>query len=477
MQQKIIVVLVKLALLTLMLISSPATFAETSSLLSSPEKLHYPPLQFHLPKADRIVLRNGIILYFLEDHELPLVTINALIKTGTMYDPLGKEGVAELTAYVMKTGGTKKLSSSEIDNSFDSIAASPYITAALDSAQIQFSLLNKDVDQGLDLLSQIMINPAFEQKKFDLAKGLKDEELRRVKDDPQKLAIREFNRLIYRDNPRGRLASVKSLKTIQREDIIEFHRNFFRPQNIMLAVSGDITREEAVNKVERYFGAWISGQNPVTPPLPPQKFPVGLYYIDKDIPQSTIISGHISPGKNNHDFYAFTVFDFIIGSGGFPSRIFSAVRNNEGLAYSAGSFYRARPDHGVFAAYAFTKTESTFKTLSLINSVLKNIRDNTITAKEIEWAKKSINNGFIFSFTSPEQINWQQMKIEYDGLPANYLSTYRSKIENIQVDDLNKIAVKYLDKNTNTTLILGDVKKFGKTLTGKSLPVLITPEE
>ena len=377
----------------------------------------------------------------------------------------------------MKTGGTEKLSSSEIDNSFDSIAASPYITAALDSAQIHFSLLNKDVDQGLDLLSQIMINPAFEQKKFDLAKGLKDEELRRVKDDPQKLAVREFNRLIYRDNPRGRLASVKSLKNIEREDLIEFHRNFFRPQNVMFAVSGDITREEAVDKVERYFGAWQSALNPVLPPLPPQNFTAGLYSIDKDIPQSTSISGHLAPGKNNPDFYAFTVFDFIIGSGGFPSRIFSAVRNNEGLAYSAGSFYRARPDHGVFAAYAFTKTESTFKTVSLINSVLKNVQAHSIIPKEISWAKKSINNGFIFSFTSPEQINWQQMKREYDLLPADYLYSFCDIIEKIQIDDLHKVAVKHLDSKSNITLILGNIKKFGQPQSEIGQPILITPEE
>lgn len=443
--------------------------------LPDPDKLTYPALQFNLPDARRIVLQNGIVLYFLEDHELPLVTINALIKTGTMYDPAGLAGVAELTAYVMRTGGTQKLSSTEIDNHFDLLAASPSISATLDSTQISFSMLNRDVDHGLDLLSQILILPAFEQTKFNLAKGLKEEELRRLKDDPQRLAFRELNRLIYRDNPRGRLASTESLKKIEREDLIKFHRRFFQPQNIMFAVTGDITQEDAINKVQQYFGNWqsdeTSGTQPVTPDLH-----AGFYYINKDIPQSTIIKGQLSPAKNSPDFYAFTILDFIIGSGGFPSRIFTAVRNNEGLAYSAGSFYRPRSDHGIFGVYAFTKTESTFQTLSLIDSVLKNVRDNSITAAELEWAKRSINNGFIFSFTSPEQIAWQQMKIEYDHLPADYLTTYRRKITNIQLSDLNKIAGKYLDKNS-ITLILGNSKKFDKILTGSSQPVLITPEE
>jgi len=376
----------------------------------------------------------------------------------------------------MKTGGTQALRSADIDNQFDLLAASPSITASIDYVQIDLSLLNKDIDQGLNLLSQVLITPAFEQNKFDLARGLKSEELRRLKDDPQMLAVREFNRLIYRDNARGRLASTKSLKNIKRDDLIEFHGNFFQPQNIMFAVTGDISRNEAVSKIKRYFGHWPSRGNDIRPPAPPRNSPAGLFYINKEIPQSTIISGLLSPGKNNSDFYAFTVLDFIIGSGGFPSRIFSAVRNNEGLAYSAGSFYRARPDHGVFAAYAFTKTESTFQTISLIDSVLKKVQADTITSQEIEWAKKSINNGFIFSFTSPRQIAWQQMKVDYDKLPADYLSTYRSKIESIQVGDVNKIAIGYLNKK-NTTLILGNIKKFDKKLTGIGSPVLINPEE
>jgi len=185
----------------------------------------------------------------------------------------------------------------------------------------------------------------------------------------------------------------------------------------------------------------------------------------------------LSPGKNNPDFYAFTVLDFIIGSGGFPSKIFSAVRNNEGLAYSAGSFYRARSDHGVFAAYAFTKTESTLKTITLIDSILKNIQSNSITAGEIEWAKKSISTGFIFSFTSPQQIAWQQMKIEYDGLPADYLATYRQKIDNVKINDLYRVASKYLDQTNNNTLVLGNIKKIGKPPSAMGQTVLITPED
>jgi zinc protease len=477
MKRKIFNSYLKLAFSFCFLLSMTFSADAANFTLPAPDKLHYPPLQFNLPHVERLVMENGIVVYILEDHELPLVNIDAVVRTGTMYDPADKEGVAELTAYMMKTGGTQRLSSDEIDNQFDFLAASPSITAQIDSAQINFSILNKDIDQGLDLLSQILIIPAFEQKKFDLAKGLKNEELLRLKDDPQKLAVREFNKMIYGDNPRGRFPSLKSLKNIEREDLINFHGRFFQPQNIMFAVTGDITKDEAIKKIKQYFGNWKSNGISFSSSAPPQKSQAGLFYINKEIPQSTIISGQFAPGKNSPDFYIFSVIDFIIGSGGFPSRIFSAVRNNEGLAYSAGSFYRARPDHGVFAAYAFTKTQSTLKTLSLISSVLENIQAGTITINEITWAKKSINNGFIFSFTSPEQIAWQQMKIEYDHLPANFLAAYRDNIENVKINDLNKTAAKYLDKKNNIVLILGDVKNFGQPLAGFSQPVLIDHEE
>jgi predicted Zn-dependent peptidase len=352
------------------------------------------------------------------------------------------------------------------------MAAVAAISMSMESAQVNFSVLNKDLDQGLDLLAQILIQPAFEQNKFELARQLTNEELRRLKDEPQSLAFREFNRLLYRGDPRGHLFSHKSLANIKRGDLIEFHNRFFQPDNIMFALSGDITKEETVNKFRRYFGDWKAKGLSADVPSPPQKSNAGVYFINKEIPQSTIISGQFAASKND----PFTVLDFILGSGGFPSRIFSVVRNNEGLAYSAGSFYRPKPAYGVFGTYAFTKTSSTLKTLALINSVLENIKSDTITDKEIDWAKKSIKNGFIFSFVTPEQIASQQMNIEFEKLAADFLVNYRDKIESVTITDLNKVAGKYLNKAKNVVLILGDSSKFDKTPTTDKY-IFITPEE
>ena len=451
--------------------------AVSASPLPPPDKLKYPTLQFNPPPTQRVVLDNGIVLHILENHELPLININALVKTGTMYDPQGKAGVAELTAYVMRTGGTKKLSSTEIDKQLDSIAASVSVKMTLEFAQINFSILRENLEKGIELLSQIVTQPAMEKDKFELAVQLKKEELRRIKDDPQKLAFREFNKLIYANDPRGSFSSHNSLANIERTDLVEFHNRFFMPNNIIVAISGDITREEAVEIFRRYFGGWQSREIPAYLPPPNGKLKAGIYCIDKNIPQSTIVSGQFTTGKSDPDFYSFSVLDFIIGSGGFSSRIFNAIRNNEGLAYSAGSFYRAKPAYGVFGTYAFTKTSSTMKTLFLINSILEKIKTNTITSDEANWAKQSIINGFVFSFDTPEHIAWQYVNRESEKLPADFLINYRDKIEKVSVKDLNNAAAKYLDRTKNVVFILGDSKKFDKSPATEDQLIFIVPEE
>jgi zinc protease len=153
------------------------------------------------------------------------------------------------------------------------------------------------------------------------------------------------------------------------------------------------------------------------------------------------------------------------------------VRNNEGLAYSAGSFYRAHSSFGVFGAYALTKTSSTMQTLSLINSVLDDINSNSVTGDELSWAKQSINNGFIFSFTSSESIANLQMGIEFQQLTADYLEKYRERIEHVSPEDLKKLANTYLDKTNNVVLILGDYKNFDKPVNQIPEPVIIKQQD
>lgn len=432
--------------------------------LTNPDRLRYPPLHFKLPQAQRVTLDNGIILYIFPDHELPILNISAIIRTGSMYDPEGKEGLAELNGTVMRTGGIDTMAGSAVDEELDLIAGSVEVSMGMESGSVTLSVLRGDMDAGLKIFSGILMNPTFEENRFLLAKNLKTEELRRISDDPQKLTFREFSRLFYRGNPRGRLAALSSVKNIVRDDLIQFHKRFFYPANVMIAVSGDISREEAIAKVNQYFGTWhVSGKYDEIPP-PGGNHGDGIFYLAKDIPQSIIITGHLAPGEGAPDFYPFTVLDFVLGSGGFRSRIFGEIRNNLGLAYSAGSFYRGKSNHGVFGAYAMTKAASTTKVLSLLRSIIEDVKKDGVSGGELALAKKSINNSFIFSFLSADQIAYQQLMTEYNKLPEDYLVTYRNRIEKVNADDIKRVALKYLSQEGTVTLVAGNEKDFDQPL-------------
>jgi zinc protease len=443
-------------------------YAASPPAFPDPNRIHYKPLSFQPPWVERVQLDNGLVLYILPNKELPLVQIKVVVRTGSMYDPDGREGLAELTATIMRTGGIAGMSGNAVDETLESIAAVLRASVNRESGIFSFSVLKKDLNRGFDIFSRILMQPSFEEMKLTLAQDLKIEELRRIFDDPQKLAFREFGRLMHEGSPRGRLATLKSIRSIQRDDLLRCHKRFYHPENVMISISGDIEIQEAKTLIERYLGSWTSSEKkPEIPPLPqPQN--EGIFFLTKDVPQSIVIFGRPAPAKRDAQFYPFEVLDFIIGSGGFRSRIFQEIRTNMGLAYSTGSFYNAKSDYGLFGAYALTKSESTVKVISLIRGILSEMGKKPVPPDELEGAKKAIINSFIFSFTSSEQIALQQLMIEYEALSEDYLRTYRSKIENVRAADIHDTAIR-LNPDMAILLIIGNdeiyqeiAAKFGK---------------
>lgn len=453
-----------LSVLLYPLLFCTAASAEGNSFvpLINPDELRYQQIQFTPPRAQRVLLENGIILYIFEDHELPLLNISAVIRTGSNYDPAGKEGLAELTGTLLRTGGTHSISADAIDEALDFFAGSLSVSMSRDSGSISLSVLKENLDEGLNIFSQIITNPAFEESKITVAKNLKVEDLRRIADDPQKLAFRELKRFLYRDNPAGRLPSIASVHSIHRDDLVQFYTQFFYPKNVMIAVTGDISKEQAIVKIKKYFESWNEPIKHFTLPPIPVKQKRHIYFLSKDIPQSIIISAQLAPGKKNSDTYAFEILDFILGSGGFKSRIFQQIRNNLGLAYTTGSFYTKLSGYGVFGAYAMTKSETTAKVLSNIQAIISDVKTKVIDKKDLEAAIKSINNNFIFSFHSAEQIALQQLMMEYDNLPYDYLANYRDRIAKVRAEDLMRVAQKYLSPDEAVILVVGNENAYNQ---------------
>lgn len=436
--------------------------AASPAVMPDPDSLRYKPLSFEPPRAERLRLENGAVLHILTDRELPLVKIKVVVRAGAMYDPPGREGVSELTAALLGSGGISGMSGNAVDETLESIAAQFHASVSRESGIISFSILKRDLERGFDLFSRILTQPSFEEAKLNLAKNLKLEELRRIIDDPQKLAFRELGRLMREGTPRGRVTTAASIGSISRDDLVLCHKLFYHPDNMMISVSGDIDVPEASALMMRYLGNWKSTEKRATPPPLPRQQEGGIYFLTKDLPQSIAVFGWLAPSQRDPRFYPFEVLDFIVGSGGFRSRIFQEIRTNLGLAYSTGSFYSTKGDYGLFGAYAMTKSASTGTVISRIKEMVREIGRKPVSKEELEGAKKSILNRFIFSFTSAEQIAFQQLMIEYEGLAADYLLAYRKRIEKVNAADIQEAALQ-LDPEKAILLIVGNEAAYRET--------------
>lgn len=445
-------------------LSQPCTLSATPFALPEPAKLIYGPLKFAPPQPVRLTLPNGLTVYILENRELPVVKLTLIVKSGTMYDPPGKEGVSELTASIMRTGGTLKMPPRVLDENLDYYAATIEPGTGLEQTQWSVFALKKDFDKILGIFSDLLREPLFDEGRMKLGQELKSEEIRRLPDDPQNWAFKEFNRLLYDGNPRGRLPTLTTVKNIQKADLVECHRRHYAPNNMIIALSGDIRREDAEMLLRNAFGSWHAKGQIEQIAIPFKSPPRGNYYIVKDTPQTIIVTGQPAPTKGSDAYYAFNIVDFVLGSGGFRSRIFQDVRTNRGLAYSTGSFYRGRQEYGVFGAYAMTKSSSAPLTLQVIRDIIAKAKQDGLSPAEITSAKNSILNSFIFQFDSLHHIVTQQALLAFDRLPDDFLSQYPQRITSLTPVDIKNTAGIVLAPEDSITLILGSEDGYKKLM-------------
>ena len=434
-------------------------------LLRNPETFTFKPVQYKIPSPVRVVMDNGMVLYLLEDHELPLIEMSALIRTGSIYESPEYAGLASLTGDVMRTGGTETMSPAEIDETLEYIDAQIAVSIETESGSASLSVMKKDFDRGLDIFSRILRSPRFAAERLAIAKEQKIAALRQTNDNPQSLAFRQFKKLLYHGNPRGNLPTIDTIKRIEPKDLQRFYRSFFHPNQIILGVSGDFSSADMITKINKFFGDWKAVNTHVPAIAPPQNSTErSLYYLQKKVPQSTIIMGSLAPEKQSPDYYAFEIGNYILGGGGFSSLLTSEIRSNRGLAYSVGSFYRADVDYGVFGAYCMTKSSSTAQALELIFDIMKRM-DQTTGADQVKQARESLINSFIFSYTSSSQMVAQTMSLEYEHLPPDFLEQYPAKIEEVTLDDVKRAVRKYLHPEQSIVLVVGDEEALDKSLT------------
>ena len=466
MRKKLITNLTVLVTLVIYLVASGIL----SSDAKPHEELEFEPIDFKPPVPQKHVLSNGMALYLLEDHELPVFDINGLVKTGTIYDPADKIGLASIFASVMRTGGTISKEPDALNEELESMAASVEIGMSPEYGSLSLSTLAEDIEKGLEIFADILRNPEFREDKLELRKQQAIEAIRRRNDNPIQLAWRNFSAILYgTDHPFGWYSEIENVESITIEDLKSFHKKYYHPNNIMLAITGDFDTETLIAQLEKAFEGWEMSDVELPNIVEIENSPIpSVNYIHKELPQTTMLIGHfgIKRSPDFPDFFALRVMNDILGEGGFTSRLMSEVREKHGLAYMVGSlmsmsFYT---NPGEWFAYTQTRTEKTAEAIELIIKVVSDLRENPVPSDELQRTKDSLINSFVFSFESSSQIAFQQMMLAYREFAPDFLETYTDNIAKVTAEDVQTVAQKYLHPEALTIVAVGNQDNFDRPL-------------
>ena len=432
------------------------------------EDLKYPRLgDIKIPDVERLTLANGMQLFLVEDHELPLIEISARIRTGSIYEPADKIGLASITGIVMRTGGTTGRTGDELDEQLERIAASVETGIGLNSGSAAMSVLKEDIDTGLEILADVLMNPAFREDKIMLAKIRYRSSIARRNDNVSSIAIREYRKLIYgSESVYARHSEYATIENITRDDLVAFHKKFFKPNNIMLAVIGDFDTSQMIKKIEKAFEGWQKADIDF-PDIPQVRYefrPTANVVRKEDINQSNIYLGHIGGIMNDPDYFALIVMNRILG-GGFTGRLFKNIRSRQGLAYSVFGSYTANFDFpGVFYVGCQTKSESTVHAIRAMINEVRKMTEAEVTDEELDLAKESYLNSFVFNFDSKGEIVARLMVYAYYGYPPDFLQKAKANIEKVTKADVLRVAREHLKPDKMQILAVGRPQDFDEPL-------------
>jgi zinc protease len=442
--------------------------------------LKFPALKpIQLPKIEEATLPNGMKVYLLENHELPLVRGLALVRTGNLFDPADKVGLADITGSLMRSGGTASKTGNQIDEELENIAATVESQIGESYGSVSFSTLKERTDEVLATFHDVLTAPAFREERLELIKNQLRSGISRRNDDAHGIAQREFSDAIYGSNtPYGWRMEYATLDKIQRPDIAAFYKRYFFPANVILAVQGDFSAPEMKARLEKLFSDWNEKQAPVPsfPPVTNVAKPGIRLAVKTDVTQTNFSMGHLGGELKDKDYPALEVMADILG-GGFQSRLFQKVRTQLGYAYEVNAYWGADYDHpGIFEISGSTKSASTTETIKAIDAELERIRTQEVTEAELDSAKQTVVNGFIFNFDTPSKTLNRLLSYRYYGYPDDFIFQYQKAVEQVTRADVLRVAKQYIDPTKFVTVAVGNPKEFGTPLTslGPVTPIDLT---
>jgi len=416
------------------------------------------------PIGERFVLDNGMVLLVKENHALPVVMVNIIIKAGAVMEPPEKAGLAHLTAGLL-TKGAGSMSATDISEAIDFIGGSLGFGGGDDYASGSLTILKKDEDTGFSLLATTLLKPKFDQDEIDRLKKSVKAGIIRGEQDPGTVAEKAFSKAVYGEkHPYGipTEGTLETLDNISREDIASFYERYYAPNNTIMAVVGDITADEAKALIAKHLSTWQKKEvaEPTFPPLPAPKG-VETIKIDRDITQANILMGHAGVRREDPDYYKLYVMNYILGGGGFVSRLLDKIRDDMGLAYDVHSYFYPSKYGGGFQVGMSTKNASAKQAVDEALRIMEGMRNQPVTDKELQGAKDYITGSFPMKTDTNAKIAGLLTQVEYYNLGLDYFDMYESEINKVTKEDIQKAAQKYLHPDNLYIVVVAKQKEAG----------------
>jgi zinc protease len=415
-----------------------------------------------MPPVQRTVLPNRLVLLVCEEHSLPFVTLQLLIDSGSRTDPPGQEGLSYMTARGLLLG-TSKRNVTAINEELDFMGAALNASSGRDYTTVSLRVLKKDLDKGLDLLMDALTQPTFpdEEIRREVEKTLAA--IQSQEDQPDEVAEKAFQRDLFLTSPYAHPVhgTKESLSRLTREALVKFYRAYYHPNHSILTVVGDITADELKVKILPRFTNWPMAEIPEVPFVTTFAKEPKVTKIDREITQANIILGHVGVSRNNPDYYALTVMNYILGGGGFSSRLVEEIRDKRGLAYSVASFFDPGKYPGSFQIALQTKNASAREAIALSLEEMKRIRTQGVSEKELDAAKKYLMGSFPMRFDTQGKLVNFLTQIEYYGLGLDYPEKYPSLIRSVTREDVLRVAKAYLHPENVILVVVANLKEAG----------------
>jgi zinc protease len=413
------------------------------------------------PLGKRIVLDNGMVLLLSEKHDIPMVTMNMALRAGGMVEPSDKPGLAAITASLL-TQGTASRTANQISREIDFVGGSLSVSGGDDFASASLRVLKKDLRMGLDLLSDVLLHPIFDQKEIDRKVKETLAEIQRQKEEPDSVAGEAFAKAVFGDHPYGKSNDEVAayLPKMARQDIIDFYSERYSPNNTIIAVVGDAGEQEIRQLLNEYFKSWKKTEQPLRSiARPPVREKTTVQKIDKSITQANIEMGHIGISREDPDYYAVMIMNYILGGGGFSARLMDNIRDNKGLAYDVHSGFSARKDPGAFSVSIQTKNESANEVIDETLKEIRRMQDELVSGKELADAKAYLTGSFPLKMDTSAKIAGILTSVEIYGLGLDYPQKYPGLINRVTREDIQRVAKKYLHPDMMAIVVVADQKK------------------